>query len=62
MKHESQKKLKNVLFRTISDMEASSDLFVKQPGKDFVRNRTRTFSHTINFLLAREVTHRQLRN
>ena len=52
MKHESAKKVRKSLFRIISDMEASSDLFVKQPGKDFIRTRKLTFSHTIKFLLS----------
>lgn len=52
MKNESPKKVRKSLFRMISDMEASSDLFVKQPGKDFIRTRKLTFFHTIKFLLA----------
>ncbi len=51
MKNESPKKVRESLFRMISDMEESSDLFVKQPGKDFIRTRKLTFSHTIKFLL-----------
>ena len=52
MKNVSLKNVSTSLFHIISDMEASSELFVKQPGKDFIRTRNLTFSHTIKFLLS----------
>ncbi|WP_246240360.1 transposase [Anaerocolumna sedimenticola] len=51
MQHESPHVLKKNLSNIISAMQASSDLFVKQPGKDFIRNRKLTFSQSINFFL-----------
>lgn len=52
MTHESPQVLKQTLSNIISDMQTSLDLFVKQPGKDFIRNRKLTFSQTINFFLS----------
>ncbi len=52
MKHESPQVLKQSLSNIISEMQASLDLFVKQPRKDFVRNRKLTFRQTINFFLS----------
>ncbi len=50
MSHESPVALKKNLFSLISEMETVSQLFVKQPGKDFSRNRKLSFSDTIQFL------------
>lgn len=44
--------LKKNLFSIISDMQTVSHLFVKQPEKDFSRNRKLSFSDTIQFLLS----------
>jgi hypothetical protein len=52
MKHESPQVLKQTLSSIISEMQTSLDLFVKQPGKDFARNRRLTFSQTVNFFLS----------
>jgi len=52
MAQQSPKHLKKTLFHMISEMKASSDLFVKDPGKHFSRNRKLTFSHMIKFLLS----------
>ncbi|WP_287450176.1 hypothetical protein [Sellimonas sp.] len=52
MIHESPVTLKKNLLSIISDMQSRSQLFVKQPGKDFSRNRKVSFSDTIRFLLS----------
>jgi len=52
MTYESPKVLKKKLNSIISEMQANSHLFVKQPGKDFSRNRKVSFSDTIQFLLS----------
>ena len=52
MTHESPVVLKENLLSIISEMQTNSSLFVKQPGKDFSRNRKLSFSDTIQFLLA----------
>lgn len=52
MPHESPQVLKQTLPNIIPDMQTSLDLFVKQPGKDFIRNRKLTFSGIINFFLS----------
>lgn len=52
MKHESPQVLKQTLSNIISEMQTSLDLFVMQPGKDFVRNRKLTFSQTVKFFLS----------
>lgn len=52
MTHESPATLKKKLFSIISEMQAVSHLFVKQPEKDFSRSRKISFSDTIHFLLS----------
>lgn len=52
MTHESPQVLKQNLSNIIEDMQMSLDSFVKQPGKDFVRNRKLSFPQTIDFLLS----------
>lgn len=52
MNHESPSDLKQTLLSIISEMQSVSSLFVKQPGKDFSRNRKLSFSDTIQFLLS----------
>ena len=52
MTHESPVTLKKNLLSTISDMQSASHLFVKQPGKDFSRERKVSFWDTIRFLLS----------
>ena len=52
MTYESPQVLKKKLNSIISEMQANSHLFVKQPGKDFSRNRKVSFSDTIQFLLS----------
>jgi len=43
---------KNKLTSIISDMALNSDLFVKDPTKDFIRNRKLNFDSVINLLLS----------
>jgi len=45
-------KLKNDLKGLIADMEKCSYIFVKNPQTDFTRNRSLSFSTTINLLLS----------
>jgi hypothetical protein len=52
MIHESPQTLKEKLLLLISEMQQHSELFVKQPGKDFSRNRKLSFSQTMQFLLS----------
>lgn len=52
MRHTSPQRIKQTLLNIISDMQSHSELFVKKPGKDFVRKRKLSFSQTIQFILA----------
>lgn len=52
MSHESPSVLKRNLLHIISDMQEVSQLFVRQPDKDFSRKRRISFSDTIRFLLS----------
>lgn len=49
MIYDSPEALKKKLFSIISDMQTVSHLFVKQPDKDFSRNRKLSFSDTLTF-------------
>ena len=52
MKRETPKQVKQNLKKCILDMQKYSDLFVKNPGKDFSRKRKISFYQTIDFLLS----------
>ncbi|MFR6172512.1 MAG: hypothetical protein ACLUJN_13545 [Blautia sp.] len=52
MFYDSPTMLKQNLLRTISNMQEVSQLFVKQPEKDFSRKRKISFADTIRFLLS----------
>lgn len=52
MTYETPELLKKNLSRIISDMDDCSELFIKQPGIDFSRNRKLSFSQTIEFFLS----------
>lgn len=52
MKRETPKSIKQNLKKCILDMQKCSDLFVKNPGKDFSRKRKISFYQVIDFLLS----------
>ena len=52
MKRETPKLIKQNLKNCISDMQECPSLFVKNPGKDYSRNRKISFYQTIDFLLS----------
>lgn len=45
-------KIKSKLLSIIKEMEESKETFVKEPSKDFIRNRKLSFSHVLQLLLS----------
>lgn len=52
MRQTSPQAIRHSLLTILSDMQSHSELFVKRPGKDFVRDRKLSFSQTLRFTLA----------